>query len=150
MIICFYNIQKSIVSSKLNYVEQLTIYRKILNEMKYLLYYNLDNKFVTDQVAVGGDGTKVVSVVDGVAWTDDVENVYYRLNGEESAITSYTITVYYRCVSGSSYISVTQESVYTINCYSGYSAEVTLFPKQISGYVPKNKSTTLTVSGNMT
>ncbi len=118
--------------------------------MKYLLYYKLDSKFISDQMAVGGDGTKVVSVVDGVAWTDDEENVYYRLNGEASAVTSYTVTVYYRYVSGSSYTSVTQQSVYTVNCYSGYSAEVTLFPKQVSGYVPKNESTALTVSGNMT
>ena len=46
--------------------------------MKYLLYYNLDNKFVIDQTNVGGDGTNVVSVVDGVAWTKDRENTYYR------------------------------------------------------------------------
>ena len=118
--------------------------------MKYLLYYKLDSKFVTDQTNAGGDGTKVVSVVDGVAWTNDAEKAYYRLNGEDSAITSYTITVYYRYISGSSYTSVTQENIYTINCYSGYSAEVTLFPKQISGYIPKNESTALTVSGNMT
>ena len=59
--------------SKLNYVEWPTIYRKILSKMKYLLYYNLDSKFVTDQTAAGGDGTNVVSVVDGVAWTKDQE-----------------------------------------------------------------------------
>ena len=150
MIICSNKIQKNIVSSKLNYIERLTIYKKILSKMKYLLYYNLDSKFKSDQKNVGGDGTSVVSVVDGVAWTEDAENVYYRLNSEDSAITSYTITVHYRYVSGSSYTSVTQESIYTVNCYSGYSTEVTLFPKQVSEYVPKNESAVLTVSGNIT
>ena len=66
--------------------------------MKYLLYYKLDSDFVSDQTAAGGDGTKVVSVVDGVAWTHNAENIYYRYSGEITSVTSYTVTVRYKYI----------------------------------------------------
>lgn len=144
MIICFYNIQKSIVSSKLNYVEQPTIYRKILSEMKYLLYYNLNSKFVTDQTAAGGDGTSVVSVVDGVAWTKDQEKTYYRYaDNDAENLTSYTVTVHYIDEDGKQIIS---DDVKTISAYKNKSVVVYLQPRSIEYYIANDDPETLSVS----
>lgn len=153
MIICFYNIQKSIVSSKLNYVEQPTIYRKILSEMKYLLYYNLDSKFVSDQTAAGGDGTSVVSVVDGVAWTKDQEKTYYRYSSNSGDVVTYTITIKYSfddTVRGITASAISTDDTCTVNAYRGMKTTVKLLPKKIDGYAPLESVKYLTVSGNTT
>lgn len=104
--------------------------------MKYLLYYKLDSDFVSDQTAAGGDGTKVVSVVDGVAWTHNAENIYYRYSGEITSVTSYTVTVRYKYITFDSgkteYISSDDEI--TVSGYTGKKVKVSLFPKNIEGY----------------
>ncbi len=105
--------------------------------MKYLLYYKLDSKFVTDQTNAGGDGTKVVSVVDGVAWTNDAEKAYFRLSGEASAVTSYTVTVHYSFydIALRKTISVKPDDIYNVDVYTGTSGN-SLFvqPKNAEGY----------------
>lgn len=58
--------------------------------MKHLLYYELDSKFVTDQIAAGGDGTSVVTIPEGVAWTKDLGNTYYDRGGIRR-LTSITL-----------------------------------------------------------
>ena len=83
--------------SKLKYDEGPTIYRKIVNEMKHLLYYNLDADFVSDQVAAGGDGEHVATIIDGVAWCKDTENTYYY----EPLEKNYFIKAVYRKTSSS-------------------------------------------------
>lgn len=65
--------------------------------MKHLLYYNLDSKFVSDQTIAGGDGTKVVTIIDGVAWTKDLEKTYYYGPLEKN----YFIKAVYRKTSSS-------------------------------------------------
>ena len=105
--------------------------------MKYLLYYKLDSKFVADQTNAGGDGTKVVSVVDGVAWTNDAEKAYFRLSGEASAVTSYTVTVHYSFydIALRKTISVKPDDIYNVDVYTGTSGN-SLFvqPKNAEGY----------------
>ena len=90
--------------------------------MKYLLYYNLDSKFKSDQASVSGDGTSVVSVVDGVAWTEDTENVYYRYRNPDSEnLTSYTITIHYKDINGD---IIAPDDVITVDGYSGKGQKV--------------------------
>ena len=118
--------------------------------MKYLLYYKLDSKFTSDQRAAGGDGTKVVSVVDGVAWTDDAEKAYYRLSDDATALTSYTVTVHYMCydeVLGKN-TSIAPDEVRTVNCYRGKKTSEMLFPKAIEGYESQDSSKIVEVNGN--
>ena len=148
MIICSNKIQKNIVSSKLNYVERLTIYKKILSKMKYLLYYNLDSKFKSDQASVSGDGTSVVSVVDGVAWTEDAENVYYRYRNPDSEnLTSYTITIHYKDINGN---VIAPDDVITVDGYSGKGVSETIIAKSISGYtVISDDAKTFIIDGNI-
>ena len=100
--------------------------------MKQLLYYTLDSKFVSDQKAVGGKGDKVVSVVNGVAWTKDERKAYYRYKKPDSGnITSYTITIHYKDINGN---SIAADDVVTVEGYSGYGVSKTIMAKSISGY----------------
>ena len=46
--------------------------------MKNLLYYDLENSFVQDEISAGGDGTHVSTIVDGVAWCKDTKNAFYN------------------------------------------------------------------------
>ncbi len=118
--------------------------------MKYLLYYNLDSKFVTDQTAAGGDGTNVVSVVDGVAWTKDQEKTYYRYSDEESAITSYTVTIHYVYTDEIAGFSkkIAEDETLTISCYKGKTTTVNLAAKEISGYTFKKANEIISVNQN--
>ena len=114
--------------------------------MKYLLYYKLDNEFISDQVSVGGDGTKVVSVVDGVAWSNDQEKVYYRLaNNDSENLTSYTVTVHYK--SGSNK-TLAPDDVYVVDAYIGKGVKETVTAKGISGYTALNDSKELIINDN--
>ena len=100
--------------------------------MKYLLYYNLDSKFKSDQASVSGDGTSVVSVVDGVAWTEDTENVYYRYRNPDSEnLTSYTITIHYKDINGD---VIAPDDIITVDSYSGKGVSETIIAKSIDGY----------------
>ena len=116
--------------------------------MKYLLYYNLDSKFKSDQVSVSGDGTSVVSVVDGVAWTEDAENVYYRYRNPDSEnLTSYTITIHYKDINGD---VIAPDDVITVDGYSGYGVSETIIAKSISGYtVISDDAKTFIIDGNI-
>ena len=114
--------------------------------MKYLLYYKLDSNFIADQTSVGGDGTKVVSVVDGVAWTNDQEKAYYRLaNNNSENLTSYTVTVHYK--SGSNK-TLAPDDVYVVDAYVGKSVKETITAKGISGYTALNGSNELILNDN--
>ena len=116
--------------------------------MKYLLYYNLDSKFKSDQVSVSGDGTSVVSVVDGVAWTEDAENVYYRYRNPDSEnLTSYTITIHYKDINGD---VIAPDDVITVDSYSGKGVSETIIAKSISGYtVISDDTKTFIMNGNI-
>lgn len=116
--------------------------------MKYLLYYNLDSKFVSDQINVGGDGTNVVSVVDGVAWTNDQENVYYRyVKPDSENLTSYTITIHYKDINGD---NIAPDDVVTVYGYVGKKVSETITAKSISGYtILSDDVETLTMDGNI-
>ena len=116
--------------------------------MKYLLYYNLDSKFVSDQINVGGDGTNVVSVVDGVAWTNDQENVYYRyVKPDSENLTSYTITIHYKDINGD---SIAPDDVVTVDGYVGKKVSETITAKSISGYtILSDDVETLTMDVNI-
>ena len=116
--------------------------------MKYLLYYNLDNKFVIDQTNVGGDGTNVVSVVDGVAWTKDRENTYYRYAKPDSEnLTSYTITIHYKNINGD---SIAPDDVVTVDGYVGKKVSETITAKSISGYtILSDDAKTFIMDGNV-
>ena len=121
--------------------------------MKYLLYYNLDDKFVTDQVAVGGDGTKVVSVVDGVAWTKDQEKTYYRYSSNSGDVITYNVTIKYR---STLFETIANDDIITISAYSGCDANVFVLPKNIEFYKAIDESgntvsgVSINVSGNTT
>lgn len=45
--------------------------------MKELLYYKLNSTFTEEQIAAGGDGFHVATVIDGIAWCKDTEKTYY-------------------------------------------------------------------------
>ena len=114
--------------------------------MKYLLYYKLDSNFIADQTSVGGDGTKVVSVVDGVAWTNDQEKAYYRFaNNDSENLTSYTVTVHYKSRSNK---TLAPDDVYAVDAYVGKSVKETIIAKGISGYTALNNSEELIINDN--
>ena len=114
--------------------------------MKYLLYYNVNSDFVSDQVEAGGDGSRVVSVVDGVAWTNDQENVYYRYtNNDSENLTSYTVTVHYVDLLNG---TIAPDDILSVDAYVGKSASVVIIPKQFSGYVIDVETLSLTLSSN--
>lgn len=108
--------------------------------MKYLLYYNSDNKFVTDQRAAGGDGTKVVSVVDGVAWTNNNEKVFYRTNS--NSILTQPVTVNYIYKDGQ---SIAPSETISVDYYNGMTTKVVITPKNVDGFVPLWEKASLTV-----
>jgi len=116
--------------------------------MKHLLYYSASSEFIADQVACGGDGSSVVSVVDGVAWVKNDENVFYRFSGKDEDIVQYTVTVHYKLDSGGTYSSLTEDEIVTVNVYSGKSSEVYLQAKQFEPYGPTKLFETITVSAN--
>ena len=114
--------------------------------MKYLLYYKLDSNFIADQTSVGGDGTKVVSVVDGVAWTNDQEKSYYRLaNNNSENLTSYTVTVYYKSQSNK---TLAPDDTFVVDAYIGKGVKKVVEPKIIDGYKTTYKTKTLNVYGD--
>ena len=116
--------------------------------MKYLLYYNLDSKFVSDQKAVGGEGDKVVSVVNGVAWTKDERKAYYRyLKPNSENVTSYTITIHYKDINGN---SIAPDDFVTVEGYVGKKVSKTITAKSISGYtVITDDAKTFIINGNI-
>ena len=118
--------------------------------MKYLLYYNVNSQFVSDQTAHGGDGTNVVSVVDGVAWTNDNEKTYYRHSGDATAITSYTVTIHY--VSYDDVLgrntAIRADDIYTVNVYRGKSTTEKILPRVIEGYEPQEAYKMVDVNSN--
>ena len=114
--------------------------------MKHLLYYNLNSQFVTAQVNAGGDGTNVVSVVDGVAWCKDSENTYYRYAKPESEnLTSYTITLHYVDSEGH---TLAPDSTVTTIAYKNKGTEQLLTPKEISGVSANEGAVSLLITGN--
>ena len=113
--------------------------------MKYLLYYNLDSKFTSDQTSAGGDGTNVVSVVDGVAWTKDQEKTYYRYSDSSSDIITYTVIIHHNDIYGN---KIVPDEIVTVATYSGKTGSLFLQPKSISGLVPTVGSYMLEVNGN--
>ena len=114
--------------------------------MKYLLYYNLDSKFVTDQTNAGGDGTSVVSVVDGVAWCKDSENTYYRYSSNSGDIVTFTVTVHY--VDSVLSRTIKNDDVYVISAYNGCSASINILAPEISNYLIDSPSVFMTLTGN--
>ena len=116
--------------------------------MKYLLYYNLDSKFKSDQASVSGDGTSVVSVVDGVAWTEDERKAYYRyLKPNSENVTSYTITIHYKDVNGN---EIAPDDFVTVEGYVGMKALKTIKAKKISGYtVIRDDTETFIINDNV-
>ena len=121
--------------------------------MKNLLFYNQDSKFVTDQTDAGGDGTNVVSVVNGVAWTKDEKNAYFRYSGKKSDYTIYTVTVNYVDMSG---VSIANSDTKNVKCYNGRKTTCYVAPKFIEDFEAVDDSGNtfsgeiLTVTGNMT
>ena len=114
--------------------------------MKYLLYYKLDSNFIADQTSVGGDGTKVVSVVDGVAWTNDQEKAYYRLaNNDSENLTSYTITIHYVDIFNN---VIAPDKTNVVDVYAGKSADELLSPVSISRYTAIDEPKKIVISGN--
>lgn len=116
--------------------------------MKYLLYYNLDSKFVTDQTNAGGDGTNVVSVVDGVAWTEDQEKTYYRYSIKPEDITAFTVTIYYKFTINGITFDIAPSEILTVDVYKNKSASLCLIAKNIEGYSPTVNDTTILVNSN--
>lgn len=116
--------------------------------MKYLLYYKLDSNFIADQTSVGGDGTKVVSVVDGVAWTNDQEKTYYRLaNNDSENLTSYTVTVHYKTRFFDE--TIAPDDVIVVDAYVGKSVKETVVAKTISGYTALSGGVEFILSDNI-
>lgn len=113
--------------------------------MKHILYYKLNNSFISDQTAAGGDGTNVVSVVNGVARTMDARKVYYRYSGNLNDVNSYTVTVHYKDGNNATILS---DDVYTVTVYSGKSTSFFVSPKSVDGYTPEDSGATIMVSGN--
>ena len=116
--------------------------------MKQLLYYTLDSKFVSDQKAVGGEGDKVVSVVNGVAWTKDERKAYYRyLKPNSENVTSYTITIHYKDVNGN---EIAPDDVVTVEGYVGKKVSKTIMAKSISDYtILTNDVKTFIIDGDV-
>lgn len=112
--------------------------------MKYLLYYDAASAYTAEQVAAGGDGSKVVSVVDGVAWCEDSEKTYYRYSNKSEDIFVATITVHHRNVSGYELISST---TVTGECFSGMTTKIFVAPANIDGYKSIESGKTVTISG---
>ena len=115
--------------------------------MKYLLYYNLNTEFVNEQTSCNGDGTDVVSVVDGVAWTNNDEKAYYRhADNDSQNLTSYTVTVHHISIDRDTMAS---DDVYTVTNYRGKKSKLFIQAKTFSGYVVDGESAlTLNVSAN--
>ena len=116
--------------------------------MKQLLYYTLDSKFKSDQASVSGDGTSVVSVVNGVAWTKDERKAYYRyLKPNSENVTSYTITIHYKDVNGN---EIAPDDFVTVEGYVGMKVSKTITAKSISGYtVITDGAKTFIINGNI-
>ena len=112
--------------------------------MRHLLYYKLTSDFTADQTDVGGDGTKVVSVVNSVARCADTRKIYYRESGDMSDVTPCTVTVHFKWQE----LTIAPDEVVNTKRYIGKSAKVCLQSKMVEGYTPVHKSYTLTVSGD--
>lgn len=129
-------------TKRYNAIDRLFI-RKYRLEMKYLLYYKLDNNFIDDQVEAGGDGTNVVSVVDGVAWSNDVEKIHF--NPHDEPILTYSVTVKYQSSNG---ITVAPSETIKVDCISGKTTEIVVTPKSVNGYINEEYKKTVTITGN--
>ena len=112
--------------------------------MKHLLYYDQASKYVADQVACGGDGESVVSVVDGVAWCMNEEEVYFRYSGKEEDVVHYNVTIHYK--SGDS--TINPDETVVVDSYSGKSVSVCFSAKTVQDYAPQADSMTVVVSGD--
>lgn len=112
--------------------------------MKHLLYYDTTSAYTAEQWTAGGNGRKVVSVVDGVAWCEDSGDTYYRYAPpSQENLTSYTITIHYKTVEGE---TINPDTSIQTTCYIGKSTRECLFSKNIEGYRPLCYSETLWVS----
>ena len=110
--------------------------------MKYLLYYNVNNKFVSDQVEVGGDGSKVVSVVDGVAWSNDIEKIHF--NPHDKTILTHQITVNYKNTAGT---AVAPSETVSVDYISGTTPEILLQAKGVENYKARKETIKVIVPG---
>lgn len=113
--------------------------------MKQLLYYNTDGEYLAEQTEAGGDGSKVVSVIGGVAWAHTDKKVYYRFSGRAEDITQYTLTVHYKDISGNT-LFPDETSSYEV--YVGTRKKVTLNAKEADGLVPTKMVHTIFLTGN--
>lgn len=118
--------------------------------MKYLLYYDETTAYRAEQAAAGGDGSKVVSVVDGVAWCEDGEKTYYRESGKENDITAYTVTVKYKYITFHNDTTeyITDDDTITVDGYKNKKTKVVVFPKEMDGYVCLEEAKTVYVDEN--
>lgn len=119
--------------------------------MRNLLLYNSDSDFVADQVAAGGDGTKVISTVDAVAWAwtgDGKGNAYYRYaEPTPENTTSYTATLKYMDISGN---TVFPNETFNFEAYTGTTVEKTFHPKSVNdgSLVSSCKECIISMSGD--
>lgn len=119
--------------------------------MRNLLLYNSNGDFVADQVAAGGDGTKVISSVDAVAWAwtgDGKGNAYYRYaKPTPENTTIYTVTVKYMDISGN---TVFPNEIFNIESYTGTTVEKTFHAKSVKdgSLVSSCKECIISVSGD--
>ena len=100
--------------------------------MKHLLYYDTTSAYTAEQWTAGGNGRKVVSVVDGVAWCEDSGDTYYRYAPpSQENLTSYTITIHYKTVEGE---TINPDTSIQTTCYIGKSTRECLFSKILRGF----------------
>ena len=111
--------------------------------MKQLLYYETNNSFVADQTSAGGDGTKVVSVYNGVAWTEDSGLTYYKDNITPKV--TYNVTIHYvNYVLGKEFST----EVIPVLGYSGCAATQLFYAKKFDNLIPRITEINLTVSAD--
>ena len=112
--------------------------------MKQLLFYELDNTFVTEQTSAGGDGTKVVSVYNGVAWSEDSGITYYRDN--ESEKVTHNITVYYK--NNDLGADIIEPEIIQVKGYAGCAVNQVLYPKNFDNLIPSVSGVNLSVTSD--
>lgn len=103
--------------------------------MKYLLYYNVNSNFVSDQLKAGGDGTNVVSVVDGVAWSNDIEKIHF--NPHDKTILTHQITVNYKNGAGT---AIAPSETVSVDYISGTTPEILLQAKEVENYKARREA----------
>ena len=141
-------VQKKYLTSKPNERVLMHYLCKNMYLMKYLLYYDSASTFTAEQTDCGGNGDKVVSVVDGVAWCKDSNNTYYRYAKiVPENLTSYTLTVHYIDAYGN---AVFPNDTITLESYIGKSVKYVAYCKDASesGYTSAIEKEVLYVSAN--